>query len=284
MTTTPPAAAAAADLTDTAYWERVWQGKGDRSWADLRWIFRHAAWAALDRVLARRLPRAGRLLEVGCASGKWLVYFHRRFGLGVTGCDYSETGCQMARRALDAAGVPGTVVQQDLFALAPGGYDVVFSIGLIEHFTDAPGVLARLAGAVEPGGVVVTVVPNLSGLSGAYHRWLKPETFQTHRVVTAGQLGQWHRDLGLQDVEVGAIGSVVPFRFPRDTIRRRAPRFYRIFWSAFLGPLTWTSNRACLLMLRRLGWRPESPAFSPYLYAVATRPRPWPASGTGAGR
>lgn len=272
----PPAgpAASGADLTDAAYWEGVWRGKGGRVWSDLGWVFRHAAWATLDRILAARLPRQGqrRLLEVGCASGKWLVYFHRRFGFAVTGCDYSETGCQIARRNLEAAGVPGDIVQQDLFTMAPGGYEVVFSTGLIEHFTDARGVVARLASAVEPGGRLVTVVPNLSGLSGAYHRWLKPETFETHRVVTRAQLHAWHRDAGLVDVQSGALGSVVPFRFPRDKVRRRFPRAYRVLWACALGPLTWASNRACLLSLRRLGWMPDGPAFSPYLYAIATRP------------
>jgi 2-polyprenyl-6-hydroxyphenyl methylase/3-demethylubiquinone-9 3-methyltransferase len=252
----------------------VWQGKGGRVWADLGWVFRHIAWTTLDRILAARLPRHGqrRLLEVGCASGKWLVYFHRRFGFTVTGCDYSETGCQIARRNLAAAGVPGEVVQQDLFTMAPGGYEVVFSTGLIEHFTDARGVVGKLASALEPGGTLVTVVPNLSGLSGAYHRWLKPETFETHRVVTLEQLHTWHLDAGLEDVESGALGSVVPFRFPRDKVRRRFPRLYRVLWTCGLGPLTWATNRLSLAAFTRAGVRLDGPRFSPYLYAIGVRP------------
>jgi 2-polyprenyl-6-hydroxyphenyl methylase/3-demethylubiquinone-9 3-methyltransferase len=178
--------------------------------------------------------------------------------------------------------VPGEIVQQDMFTMKPGGYEVVFSTGLIEHFTDAKGVLEKLAGALEPGGTIVTVVPNLSGLCGAYHRWLKPETFETHRVVTVEQMTTWYRELGLTGIEAGAVGSLIPFRFPRDKVRRTFPRFYRAFWSGFLGPLTWASNQLCLAVLRRFGRGLESPRFSPYLYAIAERPGGQPASGRRA--
>jgi SAM-dependent methyltransferase len=177
-----------------------------------------------------------RFLEVGCATGRWLIYFHRTFGYAVTGCDYSEAGCVEARESLARASIPGDIVQDDLFRLQ-GRWDVVFSGGLIEHFTDAQGVLGKFTSLLNPGGFLVTIVPNLSGLSGAYHRWLKPETFTTHRVVTAAQLGEWHAALGLRRVEVGALGSVVPSRFPRDAIRRRHPKMYRALWTV-LGPLT----------------------------------------------
>jgi hypothetical protein len=86
--------------------------------------------------------------------------------------------------------------------------------------------------------------------------------------VTAAQLREWHAALGLGRVEVGALGSVVPSRFPRDVIRRRHPKTYRALW-AVLGPLTWTTNRACLWGFRRAGVQIESPRFSPYLYAIA---------------
>jgi 2-polyprenyl-6-hydroxyphenyl methylase/3-demethylubiquinone-9 3-methyltransferase len=275
--TTPqaPAPAAGEHLTDAAYWDRVWQGKRRDDWSNLGWVKGHAAWLTLDSILQRRLPRgaATRLLEVGCASGKWLVYFHRAFGHTVTGCDYSEPGCESARRALAAAGVPGRIVRQDLFTLAEGGYEVVFSMGLVEHFTDADRVVVKLAGALEPGGTIITVVPNLSGLSGAYHRWLKPETYETHRVVTLEQLDRWHRQAGLVKMESGALGSVVPFRFPRDKVRRQYPRLYRALWTGALGPITWASNRACVQLFRGLGRRWDSSRFSPYLYAIGERAR-----------
>jgi len=256
------------ELTSPEYWDRAWQGRAATSFDDLRWVQSRYSWVRLDQRLRKRLPAdpGKRFLEVGCAGGRWLVYFHRTFGYSITGCDYSEKGCEMARQALARAGIGGQVICDDLFRLE-GRWDVIFSGGVIEHFTDAKGVLAKFLSVLEPGGCLVTTVPNLAGLSGAYHRWLKPETFETHRVVTLDQLRSWYTELGLRDVEAGALGSIVPSRFPRDAVRRRHPGTYRALWTV-LRPATWATNRACLWTFRKTGTGLESPKFSPYLYAI----------------
>jgi SAM-dependent methyltransferase len=257
-------------LTDRGYWDQVWVDKNPGAWSDLGWIRRRYSWVVWDRKLRARLQPdpARRFLEVGCGSAKWLIYFHRTFGYQVTGCDYSDAACEGARRSLAAAGVPGEVIQRDLFALT-GRYDVICSYGLIEHFTDPRAVLAKFRELLpSPGGVLLTMVPNLGGLSGLYHRALKPETFTTHRPITLDELRRWYGELGLSRVEVGALGSVIPLRFPRDKVRRRYPRLYRALWGGVLRPATWASNRGCTALYTRLGMTVESPLFSPNLYAI----------------
>jgi len=260
-------------LTDQTYWDQVWTQKDRRDWGDLRWVDAYFQNRVLDRVLRARLGNAPgrRFLELGCGTGKWLIYFHKRFGYGVTGCDYSETSCLMAQRNMAAAGVEGTVIPGDLFALT-GEYDVVFSTGLVEHFEDPHRVLAKFVSLLRPGGTLITLVPNLVGLSGLYHRLWKQETFSTHRPITLAELRRWYADLGLRQVEARALGSVVPTRFPRDSIRRRHPRLYRPLWTGFLHPLTWATNRGCIWAFEHGGIRLESERFSPELYAIASRP------------
>ena len=75
------------------------------------------------------------MLEVGCAQSSWLPYFHFAFGCRVAGIDYSPTGCRMSRQLLDEAGVPGEVLERDLFADnsdLEGTFDFLFSLGFIE--------------------------------------------------------------------------------------------------------------------------------------------------------
>jgi 2-polyprenyl-6-hydroxyphenyl methylase/3-demethylubiquinone-9 3-methyltransferase len=260
-------------LTDQSYWEGVWRGKDARNWADLVWVRRRYSWLVLDHLIRERLrPDPGkRVIDVGCGTGRWLVYFNKAFGYSVTGCDYSETSCAMARRNLEAARTEGAILKQDFFALT-GQYDVLYSAGLIEHFADPKSVLEKFVGLLNPShGVIISTVPNLSGLSGLYHRLLKRETFQTHRVVTVEELRSWYEEIGLKKIEVGALGSFVPSRFPRDKIRKNHPQFYRLFWGLFLRPLTWAANQFCIWLFKRFGLRIESPRFSPYLYAIGER-------------
>jgi 2-polyprenyl-3-methyl-5-hydroxy-6-metoxy-1,4-benzoquinol methylase len=273
MTTARTARRGSEGLTSPSYWEGVWRQKDGPSW-DRTWVDQNYAWFALDQLLRRSLTAGAgaRLLEVGCASGKWLIYFHRTFGYSVTGCDYSATGCEIAQQSLDTAGVPGTVLNQDLFTLADT-WDVVFSAGLIEHFDRPETVLAKFATLLQPKtGTLVTLVPNLGGLSGLYHRCLKPETFETHRPITPKELAAWHRDLGFRQVAVGAFGSIVPARFPRDKLRQGHPGLHRMLWPLLLRPATAVTNRLCIMAFRRFGLQVESPSFSPYLFAIARDP------------
>lgn len=260
-------------LTTQTYWEQSWAGQDQRLWTDLDWVRSQYCWAAWDARLRAQLrpDPEKRFLQVGCGTGRWLVYFHKAFGYQVTGCDYSAASCQMARTNLAAAGVPGTVLEQDLFALT-GEYDVVYSGGLIEHFQDPTRVLEKFVSLLNPSrGLLISTVPNLCGLSGLYQRLLKPETFTTHRLITLDELRRWYEDIGLQNIEVGALGSVVPLRFPRDKLRREHPRFYRFLWRTMLHPWIWGTNRACLWLLRRRAVRFESPRFSPHLYAIGEK-------------
>lgn len=267
MTPTP----AEGRLTDKGYWDKVWLRKAATGWGQPAWIERSYSHLVLDRMLAARLaPGPQRFLELGCGTGKWLIYFRKRFGYVVTGCDYSEVSCAMTRRNLAEAGVEGTIVQGDLSALA-GEYDVVFSTGLIEHFDEPDKVLEKFVSLLAPGGTLISLIPNLGGLSGLYHRLWKPETFTTHRPITLAELRAWYRDLGLRNVDAGALGSVIPLRFPRDKIRREHPTLYRFLWAGLLRPATWSANRACLWAYRLARLRPESEHFSPNLYAIGNR-------------
>jgi len=260
-------------LTDQQYWEGVWNHKAGEAWSQPSGILRRYGSFVFDEMLKQRLrPLPGqRFLEVGCGTGKWLIYFSRTFGYAVTGCDYSDASCAMARRNVASAGVDATIIQQDL-ATVTGEYDVVFSTGLIEHFDDPSSVLAKFASLLAPGGTLITLVPNLAGLSGFYHRRWKPETFTTHRVITLDELRAWYGKLGLQRMDVGALGSVIPLRFPRGSFRKAHPWLYRLLWPLVLRPFAWSSNRGCLWVHRRFGIRFEGARFSPNLYAVGERP------------
>jgi 2-polyprenyl-3-methyl-5-hydroxy-6-metoxy-1,4-benzoquinol methylase len=108
-----------------------------------------AAAAVLDRVAERR--PAGRLLDVGCATGDLLVVARER--------GYDAEGLELSSWSAEIATQRGfTIHRERLEAMArraPGSYDVITLMGVIEHFSEPLLELARLRALLRPGGVLV---------------------------------------------------------------------------------------------------------------------------------
>jgi 2-polyprenyl-3-methyl-5-hydroxy-6-metoxy-1,4-benzoquinol methylase len=141
-----------------------------------------------DRMLAHELERrapvaAGRtVMEVGCAPGKWLVWYAERFGANVEGVEYGEKGVAATRANFDAAGVDGAVHHADFFEFDPRPYDLVLSLGFIEHFDDTSAAFARHVEFVAPGGLLAIGVPNYRGLNRVVQRFSDPSHLALHNL------------------------------------------------------------------------------------------------------
>ncbi len=260
------------ELTSAEYWNNEWRRLApSRCYASLDWVHRNYLYRAFDRLLSGLLPvdPDRTFIEMGSGPARWMIYFHRRFGYRVVGCDYSEVSCDLARRNLAAAGIVGEVMQAD-FMTIEGQYDVVFSGGVVEHFDRPQDVLAAFARLVAPGGILITDVPNLGGLNGLYRRLLKPETFETHRLVTLADLRRIHAGLGLQEMLATPYGSFTLGRLPTDAFRR-FPRFQRTVWRPFHLVASRGVNRACLLM-QGAGVRLDHRLISPHLVVISRKP------------
>jgi len=202
------------DKAGADYWRNMWLREApepvDLDDASLR---NHVN-LRLGRFFSEHLPmaRSGQvLLEAGCGASAWLPVFARRFGYRVMGLDYSEQGCGLAKAVLQKAGVAGSILRADLFALPPelkGCADVVFSQGLVEHFTPTRGVVERLAWLTKPGGLVLTLVPNMRGVTGLLQRVADKRTFDLHVPLTPDGLAAAHRDSGLTPVAWGHLGTL----------------------------------------------------------------------------
>ncbi len=164
----------------------------------------------LDRVFRRRLSnrKGQRLLEVGCGSSLWLPYFRKRFGLEIAGIDHSEPGLEAARRILARHGLDGDLRHRDL--CDPGreldsAFDVVFSLGFVEHLDDPAEGIEKMAGFLAPGGVMVTWTPNTAGPIMRWSRRLDPDPGDFYRPLDPARLAALHRHAGLDIVEAEPV-------------------------------------------------------------------------------
>jgi 2-polyprenyl-3-methyl-5-hydroxy-6-metoxy-1,4-benzoquinol methylase len=119
-------------------------------------------------VTGRRIVKAfppwtggGRLLDVGCASGKFL---RQMAAVGWT-CAGIEQDAEAAARARQVT--PDVFAGEPLDApFPPGSFDLVTAFHVLEHLPDPLGVLRRMLMWLAPGGSVVIEVPNVAGVGG----------------------------------------------------------------------------------------------------------------------
>lgn len=106
------------------------------------------------------------ILEIGCGGSVWLPYFHKEYGLVITGIDYSEPGIALSRQILNKNGAEGRLIQENVFdreASLAGSFDIVFSLGFIEHFREPQKALEVSGNLLRPGGLLLTWIPNTAG-------------------------------------------------------------------------------------------------------------------------
>lgn len=178
----------------------------------------------VQRLLAHRLiGRLGgaaptRVLELGCGTGYLTGLLASCFpGSAILAIDFADGMVDVARERVGGAGVRFEVADAETAWFAPGAFDLIVSNATIQWF-DAPApTLARLAGCLEPGGLML-------------HSTFGPGTFTELRSVLqqAGPreaglhlrpAGEWLSILagaGLDPVEGGGVREVVRYRTASD--------------------------------------------------------------------
>src|SRR5881628_2636915 len=114
-----------------------------------------------DRIHAieRRYGRKGRLLDVGCALGDFLMEA-KDAGWDVEGVEISHYAAQRARER----GLRVTAGRIEDLDLPAASFDVITLYDSIEHMTDPVATLAAVHRLLVPGGLVHVVTPNVGGL------------------------------------------------------------------------------------------------------------------------
>jgi SAM-dependent methyltransferase len=193
-----------------------------------------------ERCLARTLEELApvgpgtRVLEVGCAPAKWLLWYAERFQANVTGLESSPKGVQLSRENLAAGGVDGAIVEADLFSdeLGLGTFDLVISVGVIEHFDDVAHAFARHAAFVGEGGRLVIGMPNFRGLIGFLQKIADRDYLRMHN--TEAMRPQLYRgladDCGMSLENTRYIDGADPVMVGRQTRPMLAALLPLHFW------------------------------------------------------
>jgi len=111
---------------------------------------------AIDRALGRR--SLGRLVDIGTGTGRMIELFGPRSAEAI-GIDRSSDMLRLARVKLEAAGIPSSLRQGDMYALPleDGVADTII-IHQVLHYAHSPAAaIAEAARTLKPGGTLLIV-------------------------------------------------------------------------------------------------------------------------------
>lgn len=179
----------------------------DAEWrSDLKW----ARFAAAVRPLEGR-----RILDVGCGNGYYALRMRGAGAAAVVGIDPTLAHLaqfQAVRHWLPAE--PVVILPLRLHELPPetGGFDTVFSMGVLYHQRDPLGHLAELYGALAPGGELVLetlVLPgDTAGVREPDGRYARMRNVR--HLPTVPRLLAWLEQGGFMDAKVVDVSATTP--------------------------------------------------------------------------
>lgn len=248
------------DLAKVGYWEKMWkQTHSVREVSRLSYYdFR------MSKLLSSLVGPGSRVIEIGCGGSRWIGFLDRVLKCETWGIDYSAEGLAITERS--NAGSPSVhLIAGDFFdeSLLPRNYfDLVFSGGFIEHFTDPAVVTRRIGQILRPGGRVLTLTPNLVGIYKNIQRLVDREIFEKHVPMDRASLDAAHITANLVPVRPADFGGCFAPGVVNYGVRKRF----------LLPPIKLIQQLVCW-SLNILHLDHESRMASPYILGVYQKPQ-----------
>ena len=180
-------------MTEKSHWDSIYgsviEGKG--SWKPQYYLDKLID-GMITEVIEKEHPKS--VLEIGCGNSVWLPYIHEKYGVDIYGIDYSQRGVELVKNKLE------------------------------EHFTNPFQVISIYKELLNPGGVLLTEVPYITGTIGKVCRFYQPQLYNMHVAHTEETLRNIYHRAGISCKKCQMIGH-----FTLDMVAWGvAPRFPHI--------------------------------------------------------
>ena len=250
------------DKAGKDFWEKSWEESPLGKYYGIEKYL--AINKKLDSLFKRFLDKGGkRILEIGCAKAKWLIHFAKEFGYEVYGIDYSEKGVEIAKRNLKIAGVEGTILCEDIFQTSLKGesFDIVYSMGLIEHFENPAEIIDAHIKLLKEKGTLIVTMPNLKdSLSFTLNKIMGNEKtlLETHNlsIMDKKVLRELLPGKGIKILTLDYFGPI---------------DLTEAFSSIKVKPILYLAHLVNQIVGYTTFFMPSSPYFSPYLVLIAQK-------------
>jgi SAM-dependent methyltransferase len=121
--------------------------------------------------LARFVRPPGRLLDIGCGTGR-LLYVAMRDGWQVKGLELSAKMAENVREQLGVEVMVGNFLEVAPAAEDAGAFDAVVLRHVIEHLPDSLGAMAQIRAYLKRGGCLLLEMPNIESMTKKWSRFI----------------------------------------------------------------------------------------------------------------
>ncbi len=189
-------------------WDQFWSRSQSQRFSKISWSKQR-----ILEILKSRCKPGNFALDAGCGSGFFTKFFCDQ-KMAATALDYSENALQMAAQATQKAAklVVADMVNDSLPALLSDRFDIIFTDGLFEHFSneDQNKIMQNLIAVLKPDGFIITFVPNRWSPWELIRPFFMPGIEEKPFVLQ--ELIELNRRNDLTVVQSGGV-NVFPFRF-----------------------------------------------------------------------
>ncbi len=212
--------------------------------------------AIFDRLLPQREGMT--ILEIGAAPGRWLAYFKKNYNYDIHAIDYSRTGCEKMQENFDSLHIKATIYRLNILTddlRDIPRFDIVYSFGFIEHFSDLNRIVEKHLALLKEGGILILGVPNFIGFTKIVLKKTAPRIYTTHN-IQAMDLENWktfEERYKLEPLFKGYLGGFNLVHCKRCEKRTLGNRTMRLF---FKNLARITELIACLRRFNSKYWSP----------------------------
>ncbi len=192
-------------------WNRFWNRPGSKQFSQISWSKRR-----ILNVLQPYAVRKKLALDAGCGSGFFSRYFCDQ-GMETLAADYSQSALDMAQTVTDGQCrlLKADFLNERLDEQLKSRFDLIFSDGLLEHFTaqQQDAIIRNWTSVLSERGVMVTFVPNRFSPWELIRPLYMPGIEETPFILK--ELVDVHARNGLKIIAKGGVNTL-PFRFSPD--------------------------------------------------------------------
>lgn len=225
-----------------------------------------------DCFIKKHMPQKEGLsiVEVGSAPGDNMVSFKYKYHCVPYGIEYAKSGAEMNKQVFEKNGIPSeNVIETDFFDddfqdKYRNHFDVVYSSGFIEHFSDPKDVVKKHINILKPGGTLIISIPNFRYLNFILKAFFNTSFIPTHNLELM-DLDVFRECFNFPDFKVSECCYKGSFAFPQPTYTPPWKRFIE----KVLGKFQLLINMILRVTFKDSG--PESRYFSENLYCAGIK-------------